>query len=67
MTTNALAEFEEKEGSAIVRAFRQVLLRVSAESADGRSKFTCARYLHYLRFFCIACSINGPSHKWLKL
>lgn len=35
MTLDSLAELEEKEGPQIARAFRQVLLRVSAESSDG--------------------------------
>ena len=38
MDTAALADFEEKEGAAASRAFRQVLLRVSAESTDGKSR-----------------------------
>lgn len=35
MDAKQLADLEEKEGPATARALRQVLLRVSAESADG--------------------------------
>jgi SulP family sulfate permease len=38
-----LDEFEEKEGSKIARSFRQILLRVSTESADGRSHASVLR------------------------
>merc|ERR1711939_82834 len=34
MTLDQLCELEDKEGPRVARAFRQVLLRVSAESAD---------------------------------
>lgn len=33
-----LADLEVKEGPFVARAFRQMLLRISAESADGKSK-----------------------------
>lgn len=36
MTSLDLKRLEEKEGPGISRSLRQVLLRVSAESADGR-------------------------------
>ena len=35
MTSLDLKNLEEKEGHGIARSFRQILLRVSAESADG--------------------------------
>lgn len=35
MDVRQLADLEEKEAPAVSRALRQVLLRISAESADG--------------------------------